>query len=219
MKILELLQKRSRAVEKSLDQFLPVQSHVSKRLAEAMRYSVFSGGKRVRPFLVLEASRVCGGSEKKTLPLACAMEMIHTYSLVHDDLPDMDDDDYRRGRPTCHKRFDPATAILVGDALLSHAFQVMSEASHRSNKRLASIIHLVSEAIGPYGMVGGQELDLKYRKSLLNLKTLSRINRFKTGALIKVCLEAGALWAGGSRVQVHALGRYGESVGFLFQNC
>lgn len=216
MNIAERLAQKARLIERHLRKLLPSSSQFGQ-LNRAMRYSVLSGGKRVRPFLILEAARVCGGREDRAMPLACAVEMIHTYSLVHDDLPEMDNDDFRRGRKTCHREFDVATAILAGDALLSYAFQIMSEADSVDPKRKNEVMRVVSEAVGPFGMVGGQALDLKHRSSSLNLKIIRRINRFKTGALIRVCLRAGAIWGGGSRREIEALTRYGESVGFLFQ--
>jgi geranylgeranyl pyrophosphate synthase len=182
-----------------------------------MRYSVLGEGKRVRPFLVLEAAAVCGAPARLALPLACAVEMIHAYSLVHDDLPAMDDDDVRRGKATCHRRFDEATAILAGDALLSQAFEVIAEARGVGADRIRSATRVLSRAIGPRGMVGGQALDLEHREGRPDLGTLRRTNRLKTGALIRACLEAGAIWAGASARDVATLRRYGESIGSLFQ--
>lgn len=216
MDVVKLLEKKARAVEKSLDRILPARDGFG-RLGEAMRYSVFSGGKRVRPFLVLEAARLCGAAERRAMPLACAVEMIHTYSLVHDDLPEMDDDDLRRGKKTCHRQFDVPTAILAGDALLSQAFGVISGVSGLAGERVKKVITLLSEAIGPRGMVGGQALDMKHQGRKTDEPTLNRINKHKTGALITVCLEAGAVWGGGNARQVRALAGYGESIGFLFQ--
>ena len=209
-----LLKKRADTVERSLARLLPDRG--SARLNDAMRYSTMAGGKRVRPFLVIESAIACGGTESAALPLACAMEMIHTYSLVHDDLPCMDDDKERRGKPTCHIRFGEAEAILAGDALLSHAFHVMAEAKVRP-ERLQGALRVVADAIGPYGMVAGQSLDMRHQRSTTSLKVMDHINRLKTGCLIRASAEAGALWAGGSPARVRSLRSYGENIGFLFQ--
>ncbi len=203
--------------DRALDRLLPAKSLYPAHLAEAMRYAVFSGGKRVRPFLVLQAARVCGAAESKVLPLAAAIEMIHAYSLVHDDLPAMDDDDFRRGRKTCHKQFDEATAILAGDALLTQAFLVLAEAKDVAEPRRRQVIAAVARASGAFGMVGGQAADLKHQKKKVKLKELSRINALKTGCLITVSCEAAALWAGAAPGAVKRLKNYGKEVGFLFQ--
>lgn len=182
-----------------------------------MRYAVYSGGKRVRPYLTLESARVCGAAPAQALPLAAAMEMIHAYSLVHDDLPAMDDDDFRRGRKTCHRQFDEATAILAGDGLLTHAFTVLAEARQVPEPRRLRAIGVVSRAAGAYGMVGGQAADLKHQKKKAGLSELARINALKTGCLITASCEAGALWAGAPPAAVRRLKEYGREVGFLFQ--
>lgn len=210
------LESHARTVEKALKHILA--SHTEPpRLAEAMRYAVFTGGKRVRPFLVLEATRFCGAPVSKGLPLACALEMIHTYSLVHDDLPAMDDDDWRRGKKTCHRRYDEATAILVGDALLTLAFEVLAASRAARPEAVGQTIRALARAAGPYGMVGGQALDMRHQKTTQNLALMNRINGLKTGCLIAVSLEGAALWAGAPARAARALVSYGQTIGFLFQ--
>lgn len=211
------LAQKARAVDRALGRLLPSEKLYPAHLAQAMRYAVFSGGKRVRPYLALESARVCGAPESKVMPLAAALEMIHAYSLVHDDLPAMDDDDFRRGRKTCHRQFDEATAILAGDALLTQAFIVLAEAREVSEPRRRQVISVVGRAAGAYGMVGGQAADLKHQKKKVKLDELGRINALKTGCLITASCEAGALWAGAAPGAVARLRKYGREVGFLFQ--
>lgn len=211
------LAQKAAAVDRALAKLLPGKKLYPAHLAEAMSYSVFSGGKRVRPYLVLESARVCGAREAKAMPLAAALEMIHAYSLVHDDLPAMDDDDFRRGRKTCHKQFDEATAILAGDALLTQAFLVLAEARDVSEPRRRQVISVVGRAAGAYGMVGGQAADLKHQKKRVKIDELRKINALKTGCLITAACEAGALWAGAAPGAVRRLKKYGQEVGFLFQ--
>ncbi len=186
-----------------------------------MRYAVFSGGKRVRPILALAACEAVGGKEKDVMAAACALELIHNYSLVHDDLPCMDDDDTRRGRPTCHKKFGEMTAVLAGDALLTLAFQILNSTngagSLKDSHRKFAVARLIAEAVGSRGMVGGQVVDMEYQKKELDLPTIEYINTHKSGALIAVSLRAGALLGGGTARQVEALYRYGKSLGLLFQ--
>jgi geranylgeranyl diphosphate synthase type II len=161
-----------------------------------------------------------GGDAGEALPVACALEMIHTYSLIHDDLPAMDDDDLRRGRATCHKQFDDATAILAGDGLLTEAFRIMAEAAPRFSGReeaLLEVIHLIGQAAGYQGMVGGQMLDLMAEGRTITLKELETIHRLKTGALLTAAVRSGALVGGGSRQEVAMLTSYGEKFGLAFQ--
>jgi geranylgeranyl diphosphate synthase, type II len=212
----QLLASRSKVINQGLRRYLPPKSIYPIHLGKAIHYAVFSGGKRVRPFLVLESARLFGANLTQAMPLACAIEMIHTYSLIHDDLPAMDDDDFRRGKPTCHRKFDEATAILAGDALLSHAFTVISNSGLPTN-RIARATRIVSRAIGPYGMVAGQAADLKFNNKKNGLKAITKVNAYKTAALIQVSVEAGAVWGGASEQDVKRLGRFGKSIGFLFQ--
>jgi geranylgeranyl diphosphate synthase type II len=185
-----------------------------------MHYSLFAGGKRLRPILCLAGAEAVGGDPGEALPVACALEMIHTYSLIHDDLPAMDDDDLRRGHPTCHKQFDEATAILAGDGLLTEAFRLMADAARQLQGReamLLEVIQLIGQAAGYPGMVGGQMLDLEAEGLQVTLKELETIHRLKTGALLTASVRAGALVGGGSRAEVTALTAFGEKFGLVFQ--
>ena len=184
------------------------------RLQEAMGYSLLAGGKRIRPVLTLEACRMCGGAVELALPFACAVEMIHTYSLIHDDLPAMDDDDLRRGRPTSHKVFGEAAAILAGDALLTEAFFAMSQAE-LPPERIAQGTACLALRAGHLGMVGGQALDLAGRAS--TLPELETLQSLKTGALLQAAAELGCIAAGGTLEQRQALSGYAERLGRAFQ--
>ncbi len=184
-----------------------------------MRYSVLGGGKRLRPILALMAAEACGGdgAVAEALPVACALEMIHTYSLVHDDLPAMDDDDLRRGRPTCHRAFDEATAILAGDALLTLAFEIVA-AEVRPAGAASECVVVLAQSSGPRGMVGGQMSDLEAEaRPDGNLEDLEWIHRRKTGALLRGALVCGAIVAGASHEERSALEVYGRAVGLAFQ--
>ena len=185
-------------------------------LREAMRYSLLAPGKRLRPILVLMASEACGGTVEAALPAACAVEMVHAYSLVHDDLPAMDDDDLRRGRPTCHKKFGEAMAILAGDALLTLAFDVV--AKHvRPPEAAAACCAALAEAAGACHLVGGQVDDTSGRLAQGGIEALESIHRRKTGSMILVSLHLGALVAGADQGQIAALERYGRALGLAFQ--
>ncbi len=214
------LEERRRLVNRSLEAYLPGVRGPAFRVVQAMHYSLFVGGKRLRPILCLAAAEAVGGDVGEALPVACSLEMIHTYSLIHDDLPAMDDDDLRRGQPTCHKQFDEATAILAGDGLLTAAFQVLAGATPQFSGReptLLEVIQLVAAAAGYQGMVGGQMLDLMAEGRQVTLKELEMIHRLKTGALLTAALRSGALVGGGSRSEVSALTSYGEKFGLAFQ--
>jgi geranylgeranyl diphosphate synthase type II len=214
------LEERRSLVNRALAAYLPAVRGPAFRVVQAMHYSLFAGGKRLRPILCLAAAEAVGGSPEEALPLACALEMIHTYSLIHDDLPSMDDDDLRRGQPTCHKQFDEATAILAGDGLLTEAFYTLAAAAPRFQGREAMLLEvqeLLSEAAGYRGMVGGQMLDLMAEGRRITLKELEIVHRLKTGALLIAATRAGALAGGGSRPQVAALTAYGERFGLAFQ--
>ena len=216
------LQDARRRVDEALERLLPPAIDDPKapcpaRLAEAMRHSLLGGGKRLRPALVLMAAEACGADPMVALPSACALEMVHTYSLVHDDLPAMDDDDLRRGRPTCHKAFDEATAILAGDALLTLAFEVVAR-EVRPAEAAAASVRVLAEAAGPAGMVGGQMADLQAEgRDDATLDALEEIHRRKTGALLRASLQLGALAAGASEAIREALDVYGQGVGLAFQ--
>jgi geranylgeranyl diphosphate synthase type II len=187
------------------------------RLADAMRYSLMAGGKRLRPNLCLAAAQAVGGNPDEAVAVACALEMIHTYSLIHDDLPGMDNDDLRRGKPTCHVAFDEPTAILTGDALLTMAFEVLASMPAGSPELRLEVMRIISTAAGPRGMVQGQMLDMLAEGAALSLADLERLHRLKTGALIEASLAAGALVGGGTSAQVEAVQIYGRSAGLAFQ--
>jgi geranylgeranyl diphosphate synthase type II len=189
----------------------------STRLAEAMRYSLMAGGKRLRPNLCLAASEAVGGDLERTLPVACALEMIHTYSLIHDDLPPMDDDTLRRGKATCHVAFDEATAILAGDALLTLAFQTLASMEGPRPECCLELIRAMAFAAGPHGMVQGQMLDMQAEGRSLTRAELQRLHRLKTGALIESALACGAMVGGGGSAQIDAVREYGKAIGLAFQ--
>ncbi len=208
--------RRRRLVDGNLLGFLsPERCGMPARLREATEYSLKAGGKRIRPVMLLSAGAAVGGDEQALLPFACAVEYIHTYSLIHDDLPAMDDDDFRRGRPTCHKAFGEAAAILAGDALLTEAFRVMGESdlARRNPGRAVRAIALLARAAGAEGMVGGQDLDLAAGSG----ESVEGIHRRKTAALIEASAGAGGILGGGTDGGIAALRRYGAAVGLLFQ--
>jgi geranylgeranyl diphosphate synthase type II len=205
---------RSRLVEQALANALPPGP---SRLRQAIRYSLLAGGKRLRPILTLAAAEAVGGSARRALPFACALEMIHTYSLVHDDLPAMDDDDFRRGRPTSHRRYGEGLAILVGDALLTEAFRVMARARAVPAPAALGILAEVAEAVGETGMVGGQALDLAAEGRRPSLAAVRAIHRRKTGALFRVAVRVGALVADAPPAAVRRLTAYGAHLGLAFQ--
>ena len=214
------LKERCSLIDEALDRYLPGDTDLPASLHAAMRYSVFAGGKRVRPILMLAACEAVGGDIERALPAACAMEMIHTYSLIHDDLPAMDDDDFRRGRPTNHKVFGEAVAILAGDALLTEAFILLSApgASPVDPARRLAVVREIAWGAGSHGMVGGQVVDMESEgKDDIDLATVQYIHTHKTGALIKASITAGALLGGADERQQAALTRYGELVGLAFQ--
>jgi len=213
------LARRQQRVNKFLDRCVPTTLQPEK-LAQAMRYSLLSEGKRVRPVLAIAACEAVGGQSAWVLPFAGALEMIHAYSLIHDDLPAMDDDDLRRGRPTNHIVFGEGMAILAGDALLTEAFRVMAEATARAGARQAAAVEALVEitrAAGAHGMVGGQVADISAEGTVPDLPTVEFIHVRKTGALIRAAVRAGALLGGARPRQVRSLTRYGELVGLAFQ--
>ena len=215
----ESIQAARLEVELALEGFLPPASDRGgpPRLVEAMRYSLMGGGKRLRPVLALMAADACGAPTDTAMPAACALEMVHTYSLIHDDLPSMDDDDLRRGRPTCHKAFDEATAILAGDALLTLAFEVVARHVRPAEAAIACI-RALAEGAGPSGMVGGQMADLQAEgRSDATLDALESIHRRKTGALLRASLKMGGIVAGADDASLRALDAYGHAVGLAFQ--
>lgn len=215
----ELFLSRVRSdVESALDRLLPAPETEPIRLHEAIRWSVFGGGKRIRPAILFAVGNVFGASRENMSNVAAAIEMIHTYSLVHDDLPAMDDDDLRRGRATCHKRFDEATAILAGDALQALAFQAISDDESLPAETRIKIVSVLAKASGtPEGMVSGQQLDLDAEGESTPLEQIEQIHRQKTGALITAAATTGAMIAGVSNDEVLVAAKYGEKLGLLFQ--
>lgn len=211
---------RTALVDAELDRWLPAVDRLPSSLHQAMRYSVFAGGKRIRPILMIAACESVGGSIQSVLPTACAMEMIHTYSLIHDDLPAMDDDDFRRGRPTNHKVFGEAVAILAGDALLTQAFLLLAsevpEVKISPSDRLR-VLQIIASAAGSLGMVGGQVVDMESETKSVELPIVEYIHTHKTGALILASLQAGAILGGADPAAFAALTRYGEYAGLAFQ--
>jgi geranylgeranyl diphosphate synthase type II len=193
---------------------------VPGRLLEAMRHSLLAGGKRLRPVLCLAAAESAGKADEVAMPAACALEMIHTYSLIHDDLPAMDDDDLRRGIPTCHRAFDEATAILAGDGLLTGAFEILAgSALHEPEKRneWVQVIHLVSMAAGAAGMIEGQMQDMQAEGTPLSVDALATLHQLKTGAVIEAAVHCGALLGGAGNRQLNDLRRYARRIGLAFQ--
>jgi geranylgeranyl diphosphate synthase type II len=218
--ILRYLQEQKALVDEVLARYLPGEEHYPPAIFQAMRYSVFAGGKRVRPILAIAAAEALGGTAADVLPLACALECIHTYSLIHDDLPALDNDDYRRGRLTNHKVFGEANAILAGDALLTFAFELMGDGRHWKRfvpERVVQVIHEVAYAIGTFGMIGGQVVDLEMEGQDVDLLALQYIHAHKTGALIRTSVRSGAILGGGSPAAVDALTHYGTHIGLAFQ--
>ncbi|MDD2581949.1 MAG: polyprenyl synthetase family protein [Desulfuromonadaceae bacterium] len=215
------LKEQCTRIDAALDRFLPRETELPHSVHKAMRYSVFAGGKRVRPILMLAACQAVGGDTELAVPTACAMEMIHTYSLIHDDLPAMDDDDFRRGNPTSHKVFGEAIAILAGDALLTEAFKLTSDPRFTDGcepSALLAVIHEIATCAGSYGMVGGQVVDMESEgRHDIDLATVQYIHTHKTGALIKASVVAGALLGGSTGQQLAAITRYGEAAGLAFQ--
>jgi geranylgeranyl diphosphate synthase, type II len=208
-------------VEAALERALPAETAWPATIHRAVRYSLFAGGKRVRPILVLAAGDAVGGHREEALPLACAVEMIHTYSLIHDDLPAMDNDDLRRGKPTSHKVFGEAIAILAGDALLTRAFHLMAElpegASPEQIRRRLRATAILGEAAGTTGLIGGQVIDLESEGRAVDARTLERLHRAKTGALLGACVRGGAVLGGAAEADLGRLTRYAEAIGLAFQ--
>ncbi len=219
MTVERFLAAEARRTDAAIRRFLPAPRTAPPTVRRAMAYSLFPGGKRLRPTLAIAACRAVGGRVNDVLPAAAAIEMIHTYSLIHDDLPALDNDDLRRGRASSHQVFGEAMAILAGDALLTHAFEILS--SRPASSRLAPLkirtIALVAESAGVAGMIGGQVLDLEAEGRPFTYAALKQIHRGKTGKLISASVQAGGIMGGGSRAQISALKRYGDRIGLAFQ--
>jgi len=207
-------------VEAALAKVFPEPGGHAGDLVKAMRYSLFAGGKRLRPILCIAGAEAVGGEGKRVMPVACGLEMIHTYSLIHDDLPAMDNDDMRRGKPTSHKVYGEAVAILAGDGLLTEAFRVMSNMKLSRGipaGSLLTVIRLVAEASGYEGMVAGQVTDIQSEGVAVEAPVVEFIHTRKTGALIAASVTSGAILGGGTAAQVTSIRRYGESIGLAFQ--
>jgi farnesyl diphosphate synthase len=214
----EAQQQASAAVEAMLDALLPKPTGAEARLFEAMRYAVLGGGKRLRPMLVMTSADLFSVSRRSAERAAAAVELVHCYSLVHDDLPCMDDDDLRRGRPTVHKAFDEATAVLAGDALLTLAFEVLAATpTHGDPEVRAELVRGLAQAAGGHGMVGGQTIDLAAEHQTLDLGAITRLQQLKTGAIIAFSCEAGAMLGKAAEPSRHALRAYAHDLGLAFQ--
>ncbi len=220
MQLKSYLNERKKMVDEALEAFFPHPAGPAGDLIEAMRYSLFAGGKRLRPILCLAGAASVGGEERVVLPVACALELIHTYSLIHDDLPVMDDDDLRRGKPTNHKVYGEALALLAGDGLLTEAFHLMTFFEVPPGKdpgMIRRVIRLIAEAAGYDGMVGGQVVDIQSEGKEVDPETVEFIHSHKTGALIGVSVTAGAILGGGDEEEVEAIRAYGRRIGLAFQ--
>nr|ABV27206.1 geranylgeranyl diphosphate synthase [Chloracidobacterium thermophilum] len=204
-------------VNRWLDRLMPPATTFPPRIHEAMRYSLMAGGKRLRPILVLAAGEAFGGAPERLYPVACAFEMVHTYSLIHDDLPAMDNDDLRRGMPTCHKQFDEATAILAGDGLMTHAFRILAEMDAPAEQKVRVIRELAVGSGTVEGMIAGQIVDLEAERKPIDAERLKFIHRAKTGALIRGAVVCGGIVAGATESDLALLAAYGDRVGLAFQ--
>ena len=211
------LTERCELVDKALKQSLPPEDCAPETLHKAMHYSIFAGGKRLRPALLLAAAEACGGSVENALPAACAVEMLHTYTLIHDDLPCMDDDDLRRGRPTSHKVFGEGVAVLAGDGLLTEAFSTLATTPPSETYRVRDYIVELCESTGSKNLIGGQVMDLEGEDRELSLDEVKAIHNAKTAALLGSSARLGAMTAGASKEQVSALSDFGQSLGLAFQ--
>jgi len=214
------LDERKTLVDKALQKFMPNPSGLASDVIKAMNYSLFAGGKRIRPILCIAGAEAVGGSADSVVPVACAIELIHTYSLIHDDLPVMDNDDFRRGKPTNHTVFGEAVALLAGDGLLTLAFNLMAgygAEKEVEKKALLRVIDLIASAAGYRGMVGGQVVDIIYEGKEPDATVVEYIHRHKTAALISVSVTAGTILAGGNEDEEKAMNSYGQQIGLAFQ--
>lgn len=217
MNLKEYMIEKNYSIEHSLKKLLNMGAEIPI-IYESMRYSIFAGGKRLRPILAIMACELFDGIVEDVLPFACSIELIHTYSLIHDDLPSMDDDDFRRGKPTNHKVFGEGFAILAGDALLNKAYEIMLENIFNSKKtEYMEAAYIISKAAGVMGMVGGQSIDLYYENKEIIIDELNEMHDRKTGAMIKASLETGAIIAKATREDIERIGQYGYLIGRAFQ--
>ena len=214
------LSEKKAMVDRALEAYMPEPEGPASDVINAMKYSLFAGGKRLRPILCIAGTEAVGGTEKDCLTVACALELIHTYSLIHDDLPMMDDDDLRRGKPTNHKVFGEAVALLAGDGLLTEAFNLMTTADltrHVAPQVLLKVIGLISHASGYQGMVGGQVVDIQSEGKAVDFSIVKFIHTHKTGALISASVTSGAILGRGNESQLQAIISYGRKIGLAFQ--
>jgi geranylgeranyl diphosphate synthase type II len=217
MELKRYLVARQKEVDRALDRFLPKESTPPATIHRAMRYSLFAGGKRLRPILCLAAAEACGGEINPALPLACAVECIHTYSLIHDDLPSMDNDDLRRGRPTCHKVFGEGIAVLAGDALLTIAFEIAATVQLPRRYSLPGVFSEIASAAGSRKLIAGQVADLEAEGRTLNRAQLRYIHENKTAALLTASVRLGAMTANATAKQLAAITDFGRALGLAFQ--
>jgi geranylgeranyl diphosphate synthase, type II len=217
MKLVLYLKSRQKEIDRALNRYLPKADVPPATIHRAMRYSLFAGGKRLRPILCLAATEACGGKTQAALPLACALECIHTYSLVHDDLPSMDNDDFRRGRPTCHKVFGDGIAVLAGDALLTIAFEIAAKARTSRRYDLREMIRELSNAASSRKLIAGQVADLEAEGRKVTRSQLRYIHENKTAAILTTSVRLGAMSANASEKQLTAITQFGRALGLAFQ--
>ena len=214
------LMEKKAIVDKALYDYFPESADIEPDIIKAMQYSLFAGGKRLRPILCMAGAAAVGGGESDVIPIACALELIHTYSLIHDDLPSMDNDDLRRGKPSSHKVFGEAVAILAGDGLLTEAFSIMTVPGITERilpESLIQVINLIADAAGFRGMVGGQAIDVQSEGKPVDISIVEVMHKRKTGALITASVLSGAIIGGGDKSRIEAIAEYGNKVGLLFQ--
>jgi geranylgeranyl diphosphate synthase type II len=217
MNLKSYLVSRQKLIDRALDRYLPKESIKPRTIHKAMRYSLFAGGKRLRPILCLAAAEACGGRVGDALPLACALECIHTYSLIHDDLPSMDNDDFRRGRPTCHKVFGDGMAVLAGDGLLTIAFEIVSRARPTPRYNMSILVRETAVAAGSQKLIAGQVADLEAEGRKANRAQLRYIHENKTAAILTTSVRLGAMSANANTRQLHSITRFGRGLGLAFQ--
>ena len=217
MDLKRYLAARQKKIERALERYLPDEKTKPPTIHKAIRYSLFAGGKRLRPILCLAAAEACGGKIDNALPLACALECIHTYSLVHDDLPSMDNDDFRRGRPTCHRVFGDGIAVLAGDALLTIAFEIVSRAKFSPRYNLSILLREIAVAAGSRRLIAGQVADLEAEGRKIDMAELRYIHENKTAAILTTSVRLGAMSAGANPKSLAAITKFGRALGLAFQ--
>lgn len=217
MTIETYLEEQSKSIEEHLDKLIPVHETPFRHLFEAARYSVLGGGKRLRPILVLATTEMLGGNLSLALSPACTLELVHTYSLIHDDLPCMDDDDYRRGKLTVHKKYSEGHAVLTGDYLLTYAFEILANQVDLNPEMKIKLINILAKSIGSHGMIGGQVMDISFEGKPISFDVLKLLHRYKTGALIKASIEFGGVLSKVNEREMKCLTDFGENIGLAFQ--